>query len=459
MRRRSLIVVAALVALLVVGSSESASRTEPANVQVSPIKHVVIVFQENHTFDDVLGRLCAQIADGTTTAHEACDGATTGTLPDGSSIPLRNEPDIVPSVNHSVSSQQTAIDGGKMDGFGLIGGCTAQTGYACYAQFDPSRIPNLAALAKAFVISDRTFEFANTPSWAGHMVLGSATLDGFQGDNPKPSRFSPPQTGPGWGCDSFKDDKWWNGRRFVLMPSCVPDRNGNGPYRPSLVPFVPTIFDRLEGAGLSWRIYGGVGGPGSGSGYGWTICPTFYECLGSGQRSKLVAADSVIADAKAGRLPSLAIVTPTGANSQHNNNSMTQGDNWIGNVVGAIENGPNWSSSAIFVTYDDCGCFYDHVPPPDASTGIREPMVIVSPYAKPGYTDSTNATFMSMLAYTEHTFGLTPLTSADANAYDYGNSFNYAQTPRGPVPMTHRTLPAWERLWVASHPPDPDDPT
>jgi hypothetical protein len=66
---------------------------------------------------------------------------------------------------------------------------------------------------------------------------------------------------------------------------------------------------------------------------------------------------------------------------------------------------------------------------------------------------------MSMLAYTEHTFGLTPLTSADANAYDYGNSFNYAQTPRGPVAMTHRALPAWERLWIASHPPDPDDPT
>src|SRR5439155_1658622 len=89
----------------------------------------------------------------------------------------------------------------------------------------------------------------------------------------------------------------------------------------------------------------------------------------------------VIDDATNGTLPTVSIVTPTNSKSQHNFYSMKMGDNWIGQVVQAIENGPQWSSTAIFITYDDCGCFYDHVAPP-AGLGIRVPMVIVSPYAK-----------------------------------------------------------------------------
>src|SRR5207247_9288506 len=120
--------------------------------------------------------------------------------------------------------------------------------------------------------------------------------------------------------------------------------------------------------------------------------------------------------------------------------------------VGAIEDGPDWSSTAIFLTYDDCGCFYDHVPPPSRNLGVREPMVIVSPFAKPGYTDSTNANFMSMLAYTEHTFGLAPLTQADAAAYDYANSFDYGQKPLAPIPMTTPRVPHWQLTRLAAHP-------
>ena len=111
---------------------------------------------------------------------------------------------------------------------------------------------------------------------------------------------------------------------------------------------------------------------------------------------------------------------------------MALGDNWIGSVVSAIENGPDWNSTAIFITYDDCGCFYDHVAPPVNGWGIREPMVIVSPYAKPGYTDTTHTTFSGILAYTEHIFGLSPLGENDAQAYDFHNAFNYSQAPLAP---------------------------
>jgi phospholipase C len=456
MRRRGLLVLMVL-ALAAAGgwlrSSPSSARVAAAP---SPIRHVVVIDMENHSFDNVLGKLCAEIASGAITGHAPCDGATSGKLADGTVIPLAQATDLVPDVSHRVASQQTAIDQGKMDGFSRIVGCTATTGYACYSQFAPSQIPNLAALAERFTISDRTFEFASTPSWGGHMVLASATLDGFSGDNPKASTFTS-QTGPGWGCDSFKDASWWNGTSYVSVPSCVPDRAGKGPYRSSPVPYVPTIFDRLDRANLTWKIYGGVGGPGES--YAWTICPTFYECLGSSQRSNLVSVDTFVADASAGTLPSLSIVTPLNINSQHNGFSMAQGDNWLGTIVSAIEQGPNWGSSAIFIVYDDCGCFYDHVPPPSSGTGIREPLVIVSPDARAGFTDSNTATFLSLLAYTEHTFRLTALTRDDSRAYDFADSFDYKQTPLRPAAMTTTKVPPGEKAWIRAHPADPDDPT
>jgi phospholipase C len=434
--------------------------TRPAGAV--PVSHVVIIDMENHSFDNVLGKLCAEVAAGVITDRQPCDGATTGVLSDGSVVPLTQATDIVAGVGHEVEGQQAAIDGGRMDGFDQISGCgrVAISPYACYSQFDPSQIPNLAALAERYAISDRTFEFSSSPSWAGHMVLASGTQDGFQGDIPTPSTFTT-KTGPGWGCDSYRDAQWWDGSAFVLVPSCIPDRSGAGPYRPSPVSYVPTIFDRLDASGLSWKIYGGSGPTkGYSSGYGWAICPTFFECLGSAQKANWVPAQNVISDGGGEGLPNFSIVAPPSAVSQHNGYSMTAGDNWLGQVVRAIQSGPDWASTAIFITYDDCGCFYDHVPPPWASAGIRVPMVIVSPYAKLGATDSTPATYVSLLAYTENIFGLAPLASADAAAYDYGSSFDYTAPPAvGPPAMVHRVISAEEQAWIRAHPPKGNDPT
>ncbi|MDP9329997.1 MAG: hypothetical protein M3P11_05065 [Actinomycetota bacterium] len=440
-------------------SAQSAPLDVTTQTSVTPIQHVVVIDQENHSFDDTLGKLCAEITNGTITGHDQCDGATEGTISSGRVIPLAQEPDIVPGLGHGIAFQRNAIDGGKMDRFDRISGCSSSGGFACYAQFDPEQIPNLAALATTYVISDRTFEFATSPSWAGHMVLASATQDGFDGDNPQQSTFTS-TIGPGWGCDSYKDANWWNGSQYVLVPSCVPDQSGMGPYRESPVPYVPTIFDRLDAAGLTWKIYGGAKGPDTSiTPYGWTICPTFYECLASSQSSNMVNVSTVTTDAQAGDLPSLSLVMPIGSNSQHNHTSMAVGDNWLGQVVSAIEGGSDWSSTAIFITYDDCGCFYDHVPPPSPDIGIRVPMVIISPYAKPGFTDSNTATYMSMLAFTEHTFGLPPLTSADGTAYGYSDAFDYSQTLRPGPKMLTTHVSKRELAYIAAHPPDEDDPT
>jgi len=254
----------------------------------------------------------------------------------------------------------------------------------------------------------------------------------------------------------------------MFEPSCVPFPDGHGTYLDALgktspVPWVPTIMDRLDSALLSWKLYAGAeldktASPFEASGYQWAICPTFADCLETPQAKNLALASQVITDATNGTLPAVSIVTPTLTNSQHNTVSMSVGDNWIGDVVNAIMTGPDWSSTAIFITYDDCGCFYDHVAPP-SGLGIREPMVIVSPFAKRGFTDSNVASFASLLAFIEHNFGLRPLANADAAAYDFSNSFDFSQQVLSTIPMINSVETPEDLKYLKEHPPDADDAT
>jgi phospholipase C len=214
-------------------------------------------------------------------------------------------------------------------------------------------------------------------------------------------------------------------------------------------------MDSMDAAGLKWHIYA----PGKrNAGYGWAICPTFYECLGSSQAKKIRQPHDFARDAANGNLASLSIVIPYFNDSQHPGFSLIRGDNWIAKNIAAIMRGPDWSSTAIFVTYDDCGCFYDPANPPPGE-GIREPMLIVSPWAKPRFVDHTIASHASMLAFTEHLFGLAPMNQEDANAYDYASAFDFSQAPLPPIPLPQHRVPPSSIRYIAAHPPDTDDPT
>jgi phospholipase C len=414
--------------------------------RANPIRHVVVIYLENHSFDNVLGYWC--------NAHPGrCpDGGMPPSvrLSDGTVVTPSVTPDTVPVVNHTVGSQVAAMDGRKMDGWQNIpgGSCDAAAGYPCISGYQPAHIPNITNLAQNFAISDETFSFADSPSWAGHMAMAAASIDHFYGDNPKPAKGVTAK--PGWGCDSNKVTPWIPpSGPSQNVPSCVPDYNLGLPFggalRKTPASYIPTIMDSLDKANLSWKIYGSVKGA---AGYGmWDICPTFAECLYTSQNAKLVSDTQFMTDA-AGTLPSFSLVTPGGSdflNSCHNGTSMTACDNWVGSLVTAVETHKNWASTAIFITWDDCGCFFDHVPPPTEPDGTlagpRMPLIIVSPYAKPGYTDTTVTNFDGILAYAENIFGLPALNANDAGAYDFSNAFNYAQPPRQPVRMVQRPLP------------------
>jgi phospholipase C len=201
--------------------------------------------------------------------------------------------------------------------------------------------------------------------------------------------------------------------------------------------------------GCSWKFYAQQRDASSPNGpYIWNTCTYAADCLDTTQDANDVPQTQIIADARAGTLPSISYVTPAldahgNDDSGHNNQSLAVEDTNIGRIVDAIESGPDWGSTAIFITWDDCGCFFDHVTPP-AGLGNRLPLIMVSPYARPSYTDRRTATQYSILAYIEHTFGLAPLTSHDANAYDLSAAFNYSQVPLRTIPMVARMMPSGE---------------
>jgi hypothetical protein len=314
-----------------------------------------------------------------------------------------------------------------MDGWEAINGCTENQ---CYTAYEPSQIPALAALARQGAISDAFFSRDIVPSWGAHLDFFAQTLDGFVGNNPTHVTEAP-AAGPGWGCDSNLNAMWSNPvtQKLESEPSCIPNKNGEGPWRISPVPYVPTVADRLEEAGRTWGIYGAVISEGKAqSGYIWSTCPTFAECLLGPQKNDMHEASQFLVDAKAGTLPNFSIVAPSsnaeGATSQHNGTSMLVGDNYIGQEVSAVENGPDSATTTIFIYYDDCGCFYDHVTPPPG-LGIRSPLVIVSPYAKPRYTDHNVATSSSILAYMEAVLHVQPVDEEDATAYNFRKSFRH----------------------------------
>lgn len=431
-----------------------------AGAAATPIDHVVVIVMENRTFDNVLGALCAErVAAGD---PAPCDGATQGLLSDGSTIPLSPAPDIQPSLNHSVQSHLKALnwhDGvAHMDGFDHVLGCQADPEhghppYACFDQFDPeganaASIANVTLLANQFAISDRTFESYTSASWSSHLEMVAGTRDLFHGDNPHYMRqFHPPPHGPGAGCASHEDAPYDSPTQgLIYVPSCVPDRNGDGPYRESPVAYVPTIFDRFDDSGVSYKIYinhlNSLRSP----------CSFFWECAGTGQKNHTVNREEFTRDAHAGKLPNVSFIMPASPASQHPTYSMLNGDDWIGHMVGAAEQSPDWDSTAVFLTYDDCGCFYDHVPPPKRGMGLRVPMLIISPYAKPHFVDHATATLASTLAFIEHNWSLAPLGDEDLGAYDFHNAFDYAQTPVEPVRMVDTPLPEWEVRYLQEHP-------
>jgi phospholipase C len=198
---------------------------------------------------------------------------------------------------------------------------------------------------------------------------------------------------------------------------------------------VPTMADRLEGAGIDWRYY-------TTSNPYFQAFPAIRHVRYGPMWKKVVPESGFIPDVEAGRLPAVSWLIPPAVESDHPGlGTMCEGENWTVRAINALMRSPDWDRTAIVLTWDDFGGFYDHVPPPHVDIygyGPRVPAIVISPWARRGAVFSETADFSSVLRMIGRIFDLRALTDRDREANDLLGAFDFSQQPQRPLVLRER---------------------
>ena len=384
-----------------------------------PIKHVVFLIKENRTFDNLFGRF------------PGANGATTG-MDEGVRRPLTQAPDMLAhDIEHCAECALEAYDGGRMDGFARDGWSDQ---YA-YTQLRKDQIPNYWRWAEDFVLGDNFFASAMGPSFPNHLFTIAAQSAGTRENPTQPigalrAHYQATGYTKSWGCDSIPSS-------FIEVAGPQGDVRKVPPCFD-----VRTEGDLLDASGVPWASYSATDRQ---NGYLWAAYDAIsrYRLNAELWQRHTYPVDDLVSDIHDGRLPPVTWVTPRFEVSEHPEYSFCQGENWTTSVVDAIMRSPMWRSTAIFITWDDYGGFYDHVAPPRVDAlglGFRVPLLVLSPYARRGLVDHHQAEFSSVLRFIEENWGLGgPLTARDRAANDLSYDFNFEQAPRPPDPRPLRS--------------------
>ncbi len=397
------------------------------------IKHVVIIFQENRTPDNLF--------QDTVLMANGADIVSSGLNSSGQTIPLIAGPLATNyDLSHAHSAFVEMYDGGKMDGADLItvacnkGATNCPPANPQYFYVNPSDVAPYFQMAEQYTFGDRMFQTNEGPSFPAHQFI----LSGTSAPTATSNLFASENPAVGAGCAAPP------GATVSLI-----DPNGNdaGTMYPCFEH--PALTDELDAKGLSWRYYAPT--PGS----IWTapnaiqhICgpnappPNATACTGSDWTNNVVIPETpILTDIANGNLAQVSWVIPTDPNSDHAGNvNGTGGPSWVAAIVNTIGHSSYWANTAIIVTWDDWGGWYDHVAPPsivnDGTSwgsgyvyGFRVPLIVISPYAKARHISHVNHDFGSILNLIEETFSLPSLGYADARADDLSDCFDFTQTP------------------------------
>jgi phospholipase C len=288
---------------------------------------------------------------------------------------------------------------GKMDGFVSAFDNQKGVGPLAMGYYDERDLPYYWNIADNYVLFDRLFTSAAGGSVWNHMYWVTGT--------------------PG----NPNDD--------ALLP------NGQG------FDAVPTIFDRLQAAGISWKFYvqnykpevtfRTPGNGDEGSQIVWVPPLDYNRFLDNPElHGRIVDMSQYYKDLNDGTLPAVSFMVPSGA-SEHPPGSIQAGEQFVRTLINSLMRSSAWSSSAFMWTYDDWGGWYDHVKPPKVDKygyGFRSPALLVSPYAKKGHVDHTTLDFTSELKFIETNWGVRPLAARDAAANNITSAFDFGSPPR-----------------------------
>jgi phospholipase C len=414
---------------LVAACALSACGQPPAPTEESPslstppipIKHVVVIVKENHTFDNYFGSFPG--AEGTATCQTSHGAIACPHAPDSTSRDLCHE--------HSCAL--TEWNGGAMNGWDSVSGTSTNGDNLAYAQYHESDIPNYWQYARNFTLADHFFANVLGPSFPGHLFVLAAQA-GWATGNPNTDIYW-----PYWGCDQS-----FYSRVQVLA--------GGGPTTKSVYPCfnIKAVPDILP-SGVDWKFYG--------SNFYvlpeiWSMFDAVYNTRWGSGWSHVVNANQFDADVANHRLPAVSWLVDQDLADEHPQvGSVCAGENWTVGHINALMQSDYWKDTAILFTMDDFGGWYDHVAPPrqyggDAAhpygLGFRLPLIVISPYAKPGYVFRQVAEQASIPRFIERVFGATTTLSAfdpaaqDGAANDLLGAFDFTQAPRPPLVLPQR---------------------
>lgn len=432
MQRKRFITLAAVVALAACGQTSTLGPSpgsaearplgsmRPLSGTSSKIQHVVIIFQENRSINDLFNGFPGA---GTVRVGKNSLGQTVTLQPRLLTAPY--------DISHKHSAFVTEYDGGKLDGFNLVYSvCLKKKGcppadIRAYAYVPEKEVEPYFIMAKRYAFASNMFQTNQGPSFPAHQYIlsGTSTISNSSSaraaENPLTAKNK--LTG---GCDSPQGSLVWlinaKGQENRQIYPCF-DRN--------------SLIALIEAQSLTWRYYQAHLGPGL-----WEGPDAILPVYNSSQFSTDVVAPprQVLTDIKQGNLANVAWVTPTAAASDHAGITDGTGPSWVASIVNAVGKSQYWNDTAIFVTWDDWGGWYDPVPPQQYNSyelSFRVPLLVISAYAKPHYISTQQHEYGSILKFTEETFGLGSLGTTDVRADDLSDCFDFSKPPRKFVPI------------------------
>ncbi len=362
----------------------------PGTASLGEIEHIVVLMMENHSFDNLIGRAPYELrgrraVDGLTFRHGRSRNFNRD-LYGGRHFAARAaspcQVQHIPSQSWNASHE--SYDGGLNDGFVRASGPVAMW------YWDRHALPFTYSLAEHFPIGQRYFSSALAQTYPNRRFFFAGTASGTIATNT--STFS------------------------------IPAANG-------------TIFDRLDAHSIDWAIY-------------FQNVPSAAIIPGalSGRGARVRAFDQFATDVAAGRLPQFTFLDPNyTTTSEENPQDIQVGEQFVAEVVGELMRAPTWRHTALFITWDEHGGYYDHVPPPRAVKpdsippglapgdapggynryGFRVPLFVVSPWARRDYVSSVVQDHTSLTAFIERKWNLPAMTFRDANAHPMTDYFDF----------------------------------
>jgi len=457
----SLFLIAALVAASIILPLAYAQQISSINnPATNPINHIVVIMQENRSFDNYFG------------TYPGASGIPRGTCmplsPDHPNVgcvkPFLSTNVISGDLPHGYQSSVIAHDNGKMDGFMVAENEDRKT----MSYYDNKTIPYYWDLARHYVLADNFYSSVLSYSLPNHWFA-------LAGQAPATSMFyfmhRPPHNNILNQAENVSIIAGGGGNQNATMGNTTVAANfgvNPNPTSTNLRDEVARVY--LEESNLTktvadlfmnnthnitWKYYDHLVRAGNykaavSSGRAFEFWNPF-SAKGStytpAYSSHFANRAQIFTDLRNGNFPQVSWVMPSFPVSEHPPANITSGMNWVKQVINAIMNSPYWNSTAIILTWDDYGGFYDHVAPPQIDKyglGFRMPTIIISPYSKPGYIDHTQYQFESMLKFIEWRFSLQPLTGRDLHANNLLNAFDFNQKPNLAhiVPLTAAELNA-----------------